>query len=189
MSIQIHTTSKFDLSVSSKPSGELARVLLELMRNMGLSLDDGVTQMFIGRAAALLEPPTEFRSFDTVAEFARGGLAPWQQRKISSYIRENLDKSLQTWQLAAEVNLSASHFTRAFKASFGLVPSTYMMKMRIERAQQLMLQTKDPICQIALDCGFSDQAHLSKRFRKEVCDTPHHWRRLHSRGDLDLKAA
>jgi AraC family transcriptional regulator len=179
MSSEVQTTSHFNLSTSQKATRELTQSLLKLTRIVSPSLDDKTAQALIVRAVALIEPKLEFSSSNFASELARGGLAPWQIRKVACYIHENLERSIQTRQLAEVINLSASYFTRAFKVSFGVVPSLYVTRLRIERAQQLLVETQDPICQITLNCGFSDQAHLSKRFREQVRDTPHHWRRLH----------
>jgi AraC family transcriptional regulator len=178
MSSEVQTTSHFNLSTSQRATRELTQSLLELMRSVSPSLDNKTAQALIVRAVALIEPKLEFSSSNFASKLARGGLAPWQIRKVTSYINENFERSIQTRQLAEVINLSASYFTRAFKISFGVVPSLYVTRLRIERAQRLLVETQDPICQIALNCGFSDQAHLSKRFREQVQDTPHHWRRL-----------
>lgn len=124
------------------------------------------------RLVTLLTSPGEPKS-----TFARGGLAPWQKRKIDRYLRENLERPLHVDELAKQIPLSVSHFCRAFKESFGATPHTYIMRLRLELAQRLMLTTNEPLSQIALVCGLADQAHLSKLFRREVADTPGAWRR------------
>lgn len=107
----------------------------------------------------------------------RGGLAPWQKRKIDRYLRDNLEHSIRMDELANEVRLSVSHFCRAFKKSFGETPHAHVVRLRLELAQRLMLTTDDPLGQIALSCGLADQAHLSKLFRRTFHDTPNAWRR------------
>lgn len=107
----------------------------------------------------------------------RGGLAPWQMRKVDRYLRATLDRSMRVEDLARQVSLSASQFGRAFKTSFGATPHSYIIRLRLELAQTLMLTTQNPLSQIALLCGLADQAHLSKLFRREVGETPGAWRR------------
>jgi len=107
----------------------------------------------------------------------RGGLAPWQKRKVDRYIREQLTDQLQVAQIAQQISLSVSHFCRAFKQSFGVTPHTHITRLRLELAQRLMLNTEEPLSQIALACGLADQAHLSKLFRRAVGDSPGSWRR------------
>jgi AraC family transcriptional regulator len=108
---------------------------------------------------------------------ARGGLAPWQLRKIDRYLRENLAHPLRLQAVARQVNLSVSHFNRSFKVSRGVTPHVYIVKLRLELAQSLMLTTEDPLCGIALACGLADQAHLTRLFRRRFGETPAAWRR------------
>jgi AraC-like DNA-binding protein len=107
----------------------------------------------------------------------RGGLAPWQKRKVDRYLRENLDRPVRLDTVAEQVALSVSYFSRAFKETFGTTPHMHMLRMRVELAQKLMLTTEEPLSQIALACGLADQAHLSKLFRRVVGETPSAWRR------------
>jgi AraC-like DNA-binding protein len=109
---------------------------------------------------------------------AKGGLAPWQKRKIDLYLREHLDNPIRVEDLADQVSLSVSHFCRAFKESFAETPHAHVMRLRLELAQRLMLTTEAPLSRIARDCGLSDQAHLSKLFRRCLGETPSSWRRL-----------
>jgi len=107
----------------------------------------------------------------------RGGLAPWQIRRVTTHIETNLDAAITTKGLAMLVRLSAFHFCRAFRDSFGESPHGYVTRRRIERAQGLMLTTSASLGQIAADCGFTDQAHLSNLFRRLVGESPGVWRR------------
>lgn len=110
----------------------------------------------------------------------RGGLAGWQARRVSLHVDQHLSESLLCKDLARLVNLSISHFSRAFKASFGCSPHAYVTRRRMELAQGLMLTTDAPLRQIALDCGLADQAHLSRLFKRIVGDSPAAWRRARS---------
>ncbi len=112
----------------------------------------------------------------------RGGLAPWQKRKVDRYIQQRLERTLRVKELAEQVSLSVSHFCRAFKESFGASPHLHLTRLRVERAQRFMLTTQDPLSQIALACGMADQAHLSKLFRREVGEAPNTWRRRNRTG-------
>jgi transcriptional regulator GlxA family with amidase domain len=108
----------------------------------------------------------------------RGGLAPWQKRKIERYVRENVDRPLPRDELAAQVSLSTCHFSRVFKETFGESPHAYIIRLRLKLAQELLLSTDEPLGQIALACGFADQSHFTKVFRRGVGETPNVWRRL-----------
>jgi AraC family transcriptional regulator len=107
----------------------------------------------------------------------QGGLAPWQAKRLRSHIENKLDSSIRATDLAGLVQLSTSHFFRAFRKTFGESPLTYIMKRRIRRAQQLMLTSRLRLSQVALECGLCDQAHLSRAFRRIVGTNPNAWRR------------
>ena len=80
-------------------------------------------------------------------------------------------------ELAKLVSLSANHFSRAFKETFGLTPHAHIVRLRVELAQRLMLSTQDPLSRIAVACGLADQSHLMRLFRRGVGETPGAWRR------------
>jgi transcriptional regulator GlxA family with amidase domain len=107
----------------------------------------------------------------------RGGLAPWQIRKLTAYVETNLDRTITTRCLADIARLSPFHFCRAFRDSFGDSPHGYVIRRRMERAQGLMLTTSTSLGQIAADCGLADQAHFNKLFRKFAGVSPGAWRR------------
>jgi len=138
------------------------------------------------RAAAILRIDPWFANAIEEIEFQadqrskpiRGGLAPWQIRRVTMHIETNLDATIRINDLAALIELSPSHFSRAFKKGFADSPHRYLMRRRLERAQGLMLTTNASLGQIAGDCGFADQAHFNKLFRRLVGDTPRAWRRV-----------
>lgn len=108
---------------------------------------------------------------------ARGGLAPWQAKRVATYIREHIGATLRASELAALMQLSNSHFNRAFKVSFQETPGAYVMRQRMRLAQEMMLTTRHPLSQVALQCGLCDQAHFSRMFRRFVGQSPRLWRR------------
>jgi AraC family transcriptional regulator len=108
---------------------------------------------------------------------ARGGLAPWQVRRVTEYIEANLASTIRLQDLAGIARLSHSHFCRAFKESVGHPAHAYVMRRRVQRAQGLMLNTVDSLSQIAAQCGMADQAHFCKLFRRLVGESPNAWRR------------
>lgn len=146
--------------------------------------DLATTRACVAQVAALLEreekarPAAETVPPDPVVRRRVGaGLAPWQARRVSAHVNDNLGFPITIDQLAGIAGLSSSYFCRAFKDTFGDPPHAYIMRRRVERAQSLMLQTREPLSQIALACGLSDQAHLCNLFRRLVGQSPSHWRR------------
>ena len=80
--------------------------------------------------------------------------------------------------MARVARLSASHFSKAFRLDFGTSPYAYIVRRRIERAQEMMLLTDEPLAGIAVACGLADQSHLTRLFHRIVGVSPASWRRL-----------
>jgi AraC family transcriptional regulator len=106
-----------------------------------------------------------------------GSLAPWQARRLHSYIETNLSQRLDLETLARCVNLSSGHLSHSFKRTFGTTVHSYVMHRRVMRAQHLMLNTSMGLSSIALTCGMSDQAHLTRWFARVIGETPGAFRR------------
>ena len=106
-----------------------------------------------------------------------GGLANWQARRTLAYIEANLASKMGIGDLANVVALSRSRFSHAFKHSLGLPPMAYVAVRRVERAKAMISSTSDRLAEIALACGFADQAHLNRRFRDLIGMSPGRWRR------------
>jgi AraC family transcriptional regulator len=107
----------------------------------------------------------------------RGGLAHWKRQRATDYIEANLTAGVDLAALASLTRLSASHFVRAFKESLGVTPHQWLRNARIERAKQLIATMRTPLAQVALQTGFSDQAHLTRIFRQVTGECPGAWRR------------
>jgi AraC family transcriptional regulator len=107
----------------------------------------------------------------------RGRLLAWQARKVRDYIDSHITGSVLVADLGALLQRSEAHFSRAFKRTFGESPHAFLVRRRVELAAQYMLATDASLRDIALRCGFSDQAHLCKHFRQAVGQTPAAWRR------------
>ncbi|WP_274864133.1 helix-turn-helix domain-containing protein [Serratia marcescens] len=95
----------------------------------------------------------------------RGGLAPAVARRVREYIASHLDRPLLLADLAVQAGLSEYHFARMFKHSTGLAPHQFVMRARLQRAEQLLRHSQQPITEIALACGFSSASHFSNRFK------------------------
>jgi AraC family transcriptional regulator len=141
------------------------------------------------RAAAILQidpwfakaiEKIDFRSEER-SKPIRGGLAPWQIRRVTTHIESNLQATIRINDLATVVKLSSSHFCRAFRQNFDDSPHRYVMRRRVEQAQEMMLTTDASLGQIAADCGLADQAHLNRLFRRFIGESPGAWRRARAR--------
>jgi AraC family transcriptional regulator len=106
------------------------------------------------------------------------GLAPWQLRRACAFIDAHLCGDPSVSDLAGECRLSASHFARAFRQSTGMGPHRWIMKRRMERAKELLLESELDLVQVALGSGFSDQSHFTRTFGRSEGHSPGKWRRL-----------
>jgi AraC-like DNA-binding protein/PAS domain-containing protein len=107
----------------------------------------------------------------------RGGLSPIRTQRICQYIASNLDQNIPLETLAQMAGLSVHHFSRAFKQSMGMPPHGYILQRRIERAQDMLRNTRHPLSEIASLAGFSDQSHLTRHFRRMTGLLPSDMRR------------
>jgi AraC-like DNA-binding protein len=107
----------------------------------------------------------------------RGGLATWQIRRATEFLEANLQGNTSLDSVAAECELSVSHFARAFRKTFGQPPYRWLIERRIDRAKTYLLHTNLPLADIALRCGFGDQSAMNKSFRRLVKQSPGEWRR------------
>ncbi len=93
-------------------------------------------------------------------------------QKALSYIHQNANScDINLDDIISHIGLSKYHFLREFKKEFGLTPHHYIQNVKINNAR-MMLKTKTPLSQIALECGFFDQSHLIKTYKKFYGHTP-----------------
>ena len=172
----VSTHDKFAgfISIFAENSSEVSRLLIDAITLV--DTDESVAVDLIKKASILLRPHAALE--DVRGRPATGGLAPWQENRVKKYIEENLSTAMSLDELAGLVRLSTSYFSAAFKVSFGMSPHNYIISRRVEHAKRRMVNSRDSLSEIALDCGLSDQAHLSRIFRKATGMTPSAWRRF-----------
>lgn len=128
-------------------------------------------------ARQLPRDPDQSGPDPNLRQIAVGGLAPWQMRNVQAYVDLYLRSTIRVEALAGLCNLSSGHFQRAFKASLGETPHKYVTRRRMEMARRMMTGTDEPLCRIALECGMTDQAHLTNSFRRLYGIAPNAWRK------------
>jgi AraC-like DNA-binding protein len=94
-----------------------------------------------------------------------------------NYIHNNYERDISLKDIAQYVFLSTSYFTRAFKEEMGISPISYLLKIRIERAKELLKETDKRISEIALSVGFSNQQRFNDIFKKYAKLTPLQYRK------------
>jgi AraC family transcriptional regulator len=149
-----------------------AMTLLETNHDAWCCLDEALTLL----RGHLQESAANAAS---AAGVRQSGLARWQSRAAIEHINANLASKLSLAAIAKVVSLSKGHFSRAFKISHGVTPWAYIITVRVERAKSMIRATREPLSQISSACGFADQAHLCRAFRRWVGASPGIWRRAH----------
>jgi AraC-like DNA-binding protein len=146
--------------------------------------DYEVTRRLVAEASLMLErhvarcsDPQAHESDRDAFKCEQGGLARWQINRVQVFIEEHLTERVRVSDLSAVARSSPSYFSCAFKRTFGVSPHAYVMKRRVSMAADLMMNSDAPLSEIAVSCGFADQAHFSRQFRRAMGRTPSAWRR------------
>ena len=96
--------------------------------------------------------------------------------RVLAVVRARLDQTITVEELAKEAGMSPSHFSRVFKETLGSTPMQYVLAYRIEQAIKMMSDPGRPLGDVALACGFADQAHFSRSFKQVTGQTPRQFR-------------
>jgi AraC family transcriptional regulator len=133
-----------------------------------------------------LAPRIEGLALELVASLTRAR-APRERRTpawvltVRALLHERFRESLPLAELAAHADVHPVHLVRAFRRHAGVTPADYQRRLRIESARHALATTRVPLATLALETGFSSQAHFTSLFRRLVGVTPAVWRRAHSR--------
>jgi AraC-like DNA-binding protein len=122
----------------------------------------------------------DVETFTLAGSRERGaGLAPWQLKRAKALIENHLVSGIRVEQVATVCGLSRSQFARAFRASTGFSPHSWLIRRRVEKARELLSVRTTPLVEVAFACGFSDQSHFTRLFRRATGVTPRAWRGLY----------
>jgi transcriptional regulator GlxA family with amidase domain len=190
--VQAHRTSDcVDSDVAQDRWSVLLGQAVRTLRDASISLEERIAcaDTILHRLASV--KGAIGRPLDTNFEQStkRAGLAQWQIRRLKIFIDQEMANTITVGDLADLVRLSPHHFCRVFRASLNDSPHNYIVRRRIERARNLLQTTGLPLGQIAVDCGFSDQAHFNKQFRKVMRQSPGAWRRARADESLIVETA
>jgi AraC family transcriptional regulator len=100
------------------------------------------------------------------------GLPRYKLNQIIDYILAHLDQNLELEDLAQQVGMSQFYFSRLFKQSLGITPHQYVIQQRVEQAKQLIQKGQLSLVDVALECGFANQGHLNRHFKRLLGITP-----------------
>src|SRR4029077_15958219 len=103
--------------------------------------------------------------------------APWQERRAKEILRAKLQGGVPLKEVARECGLSASHFSHAFRRTLGVAPHNWLIEQRIVLSKEKLRDDRLLLADVAAECGFSDQSHLTRHFKRIVGVSPGAWRR------------
>jgi AraC family transcriptional regulator len=111
---------------------------------------------------------------------------PWLQR-ARALLDDRFHDSITVVEVARAVDIHPTHLAREFRSHFGESVGQYVRRLRVDWAKVQLLTSSDTLACIAIQAGFSDQAHFTRWFKRQTGLTPHRYRSAHgleSRPDL-----
>jgi AraC family transcriptional regulator len=112
---------------------------------------------------------------------AGGRLAPWQERRAKEILRANIKRGVVLKEVARECGISVGHFSHAFRRTLGVAPHKWLVEQRVALSKEKLRGDNLSLSDVAAECGFSDQSHLTRVFRQTVGVSPGAWRRAFKR--------
>ena len=99
--------------------------------------------------------------------------------RAREFLRANFAQSVTLEMAAQAAEIHPVSLARGFRRAFGTTVGDYVRELRVTRASELIADTEIPLVEIALECGFADQAHLTRVFRASTGLTPGAYRKSH----------
>jgi AraC family transcriptional regulator len=158
-----------DVTISS-----LGRLLLPALHH-----PDQVSPLFVDHVLLALgvHVAQTYGGMQPWARPARGGLAPWQERRATEILRANLKGGVALREVARACGLSVGYFSHAFRRTLGVAPHQWLIEQRVALSKEKLRNDGLSLSDVAAECGFSDQSHLTRAFRQTVGVSPGVWRR------------
>ncbi|MEO8606287.1 MAG: AraC family transcriptional regulator [Chloroflexota bacterium] len=110
-------------------------------------------------------------------EAPKGKLSSAALQRVKAYIEAHLSENIGIAELAACAGFSAPYFTEQFKRTTGYAPHQYLLRVRVERALELLNTSRLTVAEVAQRVGFYDQSHLIRHFKRIVGVSPHEVRK------------
>jgi AraC-like DNA-binding protein len=112
----------------------------------------------------------------------RHGLTPGSGfGPVLAYMRDHYQTTVTNRQLAKLSHMSVRAFERKFSACFYLTPQKYLRKLRMRMASRALVYSRESMADVAIGCGFSDQSHFTREFRRQFGRTPREYRAYYTR--------
>ena len=116
----------------------------------------------------------------------RGGLTPARLRKVVELVHAEMESDLSLEELADAAGLSITHFSQMFRQSTGQSPHQFVLHRKIERAKEMLRVAEMRVLDVAVACGFKNQQHFARTFRRVCGASPTEYRQELAHQDLPL---
>ena len=147
---------------------------------------DGTPRWFVSSKTPLLAPDGEILGIagvmypiatpeDQAAHF--GEIQP-----VIGYMEQHFRSAISMKEMAALAGLSSTHFNQRFRELLRLSPTEFLLRLRVQFAQQRLTETDRTLAEVAVEAGFCDQSHFTKRFRRVTGLTPRQYRKRFREG-------
>jgi len=93
-------------------------------------------------------------------------------QRVMEYVHQHFARDLSLNELASVADVSPSHLKTVFRRTTGLPVHQYIIRLRVEYAVRLTLQTKLPLSEIAIMAGFANQSHMARHTRRIIGTSP-----------------
>lgn len=121
---------------------------------------------------------TKYATYTSKSLSVESGLPYPVLQRIYTYIDTHIHERISVERLASMAGVGTAQFARLFKHSANVTLHQYVIQRRIEKAHNLLVNTNMQIIDIAYECGFSDQVHLTRLFGRIMGFSPAKFRKM-----------
>jgi AraC-like DNA-binding protein len=159
------------------PSLPVASIAETLIRAVAaIAHDDASREAIVSALVAKALAACQPQIASPAEEKPRALLPKWRLKRVVDHVDAHLDQRVTLAEMAKVAGLTRMYFAAQFRRTTGISPHGYLLRRRIERAQELMRDPGQPLAQIALSVGFGTQPHFTTVFKRLVGQTPYRWR-------------
>jgi AraC-like DNA-binding protein len=156
-------------------------IIEQLIRSLSLPKPPGpaMGQLYIEGVCLAIVARLISEKYDSCQNLEKpkiSALANWRLKRALEYIETKISEPITLADVAASTGLTRMYFAAQFRAATGLRPHEYILRRRIERAQNMLLTSNITLIDAAFSVGFQTQAHFTTVFKKVVGETPYRWR-------------
>lgn len=168
------------LSLSSESKREISRCCYEIIEE-NTSTQPG--RYYLVQAQMMKMLILIFRAIAGTTEPESVGMAfesyskSYVVKKIVQYLKDNYSQHISLDQIAHNMYLSPVYISKIFKEKTGDSPINYLINLRLSKARELLVESKDSIKMIAASVGYDDVYHFSKLFKKRYGISPLNFRK------------